>query len=112
MATKFFVIDLNSTEACDTLEEAKAKAEWWIQIERDNLADRDDDEIAEWLHNPQGDGLDCGDVEIYECDADDEEIHDYDGRVSGRRIRDNYDAIEIYDGLAPVKAEAQARGIE
>lgn len=112
MAKKFFVIDLYSTEACDTLEEAKAKAEWYIQIERDNLAEQDDDEIARWLHNPQGDGLDCGDVEIYECDEDDEDIRDYDDTISGRKIRDKYDAIEIYDGFAQTEAEAKARGIE
>lgn len=113
MATKFFVIDLNTTEACDTLDEAKAKAEWWIQIERANLADRDDDDIADMLHGGAAlDGMDNGDVEIYECDADDEDIRDYDGRISGRKIRENYEAIEIYDGFATVEAEAEARGIE
>lgn len=112
MAAKFFVIDLNNAEACDTLEEAKAKAEWWMQLQRDILNDADDDEIARWLHNPQGDGLDLGDVEIYECDEDDEDIRDYDGRISGRKIRESYDAIETYDGSELVKAEAKARGIE
>lgn len=112
MATKFFVIDLNTTEACDTLDEAKAKAEWWMELGRDILDNADDDEIAHWLHNPQGDGLDQGDVEIYECDEDDEDIRDYDGRIIGRLIRDKYDAIEIYLARKGLEAEAEARGIE
>ena len=105
---RWFVLDLNTTEECDSLEDAIDKAEWWIQNQKDILEDADDEEVARWYR--AGDrGLDTGDVEIYEVDADDEDILDYNGRASVRKIISKYDPVEVFSGFAVTEKEAEKR---
>lgn len=114
MAKKFFVIDRDNLEICDTLEAAREKAEWWMQLGRDILDDADDDDIAHWLRNGAClDGLDNGDVEIYEGDDEDEDLQDYDGRIrSGLEIRRYCERVDVYSGRKVLEAVAAERGIE
>lgn len=108
---RWFVLDLNTTEECDSLEDAIDKAEWWIQLQKDILEDADDEEVARWYR--AGDrGLDTGDVEVYEVDADDEDILDYNGRVSGIEIMNNYEPVKVFSGFAVTEEEAEKRKLE
>ena len=110
MARKFFVIDLNSCEMCDTIEAAREKAEWWMQIERDQCEEADAEELAQWMHS-QYKGLDAGDVVICEAEEDDDSIHDYDGRITGRLVIEYGDVIDTYSARRVLEEVAQARGI-
>ena len=113
MATKFFVIDRDNLEICDTIEAAREKAEWWMELERDILNNADDDEIANWMRNGAYlDGIDNGDVEIYGGDDEDEDLLDYDGRMNGREIRRHCERVDVYSGRKVLEAVAAERGIE
>ena len=108
---RWFVLDLNTTEECKSLEDALDKAEWWIEIWRDQLEDADDEEVARWYQ--AGDrGLDTGDVEVYEVEADDDDILDYDGRVSGIKIMSRYEPVKVFSGFDEIKKEAENRKLE
>lgn len=113
MATKFFVIDRDNLEICDTIEAAREKAEWWMELGRDILNNADDDEIANWMRNGDYlDGIDNGDVEIYAGDDEDDDLRDYDGRMSGREIRRYCERVDVYSGRKALEAVAAERGIE
>lgn len=111
---RWFVLDLNTTEECDSLEEAMDKAEWWIQIQKDQIEDADDEEVARWYrHGDQG--LDTGDVEIYEVDLDEvdlDDITDDYGHVSGRMIRDLLEPVDVLSGFSVTEEEAEKRKLE
>lgn len=113
MATKFFVIDRDNLEICDTIEAARNKAEWWMELGRDILNNADDDEIENWMRNGAYlDGIDNGDVEIYEGDDDNDDLHDCDGRISGCAVRRLCARVDVYSGRKALEAIAAERGIE
>ena len=113
MAKKFFVLDHDNLEICDTLEAAREKEEWWMQLGRDILDDADAADIAHWLRNGAYlDGIDNGDVEIYDGDDEDESILGYDGRISGCDVRRYCECVDVYSGRKVLEAVAAERGIE
>lgn len=110
---RWFVIDLNTTEESDSLEKALETAEWWMEIQRNQCESADDDELLHWLDSPEQ-GLDAGDVEVYEVDLDEvdlDDITDYNGRISGRQIRDLLDPVEEFSGKSVIRDVAEKRGL-
>lgn len=110
---RWFVIDLNTTEESDSLEKALETAEWWMEIQRDQCESADDDELLHWLDSPEQ-GLDAGDVEVYEVDLDEvdlDDITDYNGRISGRQIISLLDPVKEFSGKSVIRDVAEERGL-
>lgn len=68
----YYVVDLNTTEKAETLEQAMNIAEEWREGQRDIVSDMDDDRLRrEYKSPPSPCGFDNGDIEIWESETDD-----------------------------------------
>lgn len=115
--TKYFVMDLNTTEQCASMEDAEDKAAWWMSC--GCVDDADDETILRWCNTPDM-GLESGDVRIYEVshtqvewDAMIEECQDdyWPEKAFLKRVIDEEDPVKVLSGKAQIEAEARKRGL-
>lgn len=112
MITKYFVMDLHTTEQCASLEDAEETAAWWMSC--GCVDDADNETILRWANSPDA-GLDSGDIWIFEVERTETEwdvlnVGNTDEKFC-RLAVDGFEPVKVLSGKAHIIEEARKRGL-